>query len=216
MLFDTWGGVLTPAQYAEFSLRYMAEIVAALTREAEGRRVPSIVFTKGGGAMAPENRSHRLRCRRRGLDHRPRQPRAGPSKTGSRCRAIWTRRRCSRSPEIAARRNVARAREFRRGQRARVQLGARDHARCRSRAGGGAGRDGAQLRGRLTLHGVRVRREPSARRSARGCRAQFIAQCAAQDLAHVGLRQLGAKIHVLRHLVARSGSRGNARSGLRP
>jgi uroporphyrinogen decarboxylase len=50
MLFDTWGGVLTPAQYAEFSLHYMAEVVAMLTREAEGRRVPSIVFTKGGGA----------------------------------------------------------------------------------------------------------------------------------------------------------------------
>jgi len=50
MLFDTWGGVLTPAQYAEFSLHYMAEIVSALTREARGRRVPSIVFTKGGGA----------------------------------------------------------------------------------------------------------------------------------------------------------------------
>jgi uroporphyrinogen decarboxylase len=49
MLFDTWGGVLTPAQYAEFSLRYMAEIVDALTRHAEGRRVPNIVFTKGGG-----------------------------------------------------------------------------------------------------------------------------------------------------------------------
>ena len=52
MLFDTWGGVLTPAQYLEFSLRYMAEIVAALTREAQGRRVPNIVFTKGGGGMA--------------------------------------------------------------------------------------------------------------------------------------------------------------------
>jgi uroporphyrinogen decarboxylase len=50
MLFDTWGGVLTPAQYAEFSLHYMAEVIATLTREAEGRRVPSIVFTKGGGA----------------------------------------------------------------------------------------------------------------------------------------------------------------------
>jgi uroporphyrinogen decarboxylase len=50
MLFDTWGGVLTPAQYAEFSLRYMEQIIAALTREAEGRRVPNIVFTKGGGA----------------------------------------------------------------------------------------------------------------------------------------------------------------------
>jgi uroporphyrinogen decarboxylase len=50
MLFDTWGGVLTPAQYEEFSLRYMAEVVDALTRKAAGRRVPNIVFTKGGGA----------------------------------------------------------------------------------------------------------------------------------------------------------------------
>ena len=50
MLFDTWGGILTPAQYGEFSLRYMALIVDGLTREADGRRVPNIVFTKGGGA----------------------------------------------------------------------------------------------------------------------------------------------------------------------
>lgn len=49
MLFDTWGGVLTPTQYRAFSLEPMREIVAALTREAEGRRVPSIVFTKGAG-----------------------------------------------------------------------------------------------------------------------------------------------------------------------
>ena len=50
MLFDTWGGILTPAQYEEFSLRYMAQVVDALTLQAEGRRVPNIVFTKGGGA----------------------------------------------------------------------------------------------------------------------------------------------------------------------
>src|SRR5271154_3766658 len=50
MLFDTWGGVLTPAQYEEFSLRYMAEVIDALTRKADDRRVPNIVFTKGGGA----------------------------------------------------------------------------------------------------------------------------------------------------------------------
>jgi uroporphyrinogen-III decarboxylase len=50
MLFDTWGGVLTPAQYEEFSLRYMAQVIDALTRKSEGRRVPNIVFTKGGGA----------------------------------------------------------------------------------------------------------------------------------------------------------------------
>ena len=50
MLFDTWGGVLTPAQYEEFSLRPMAEVIDALSRKADGRRVPNIVFTKGGGA----------------------------------------------------------------------------------------------------------------------------------------------------------------------
>jgi len=50
MLFDTWGGVLTPAQYEEFSLRYMAQVIGELTRECGGRRVPNIVFTKGGGA----------------------------------------------------------------------------------------------------------------------------------------------------------------------
>jgi uroporphyrinogen decarboxylase len=54
MVFDTWGGVLTPTQYEEFSLRYMAQIVAALTKHADGRVVPNIVFTKGGGAWLPK------------------------------------------------------------------------------------------------------------------------------------------------------------------
>ncbi len=48
MVFDTWGGVLTPPDYAGFSLQYMQQIVSGLTREAEGRRVPVILFTKGG------------------------------------------------------------------------------------------------------------------------------------------------------------------------
>ena len=50
MIFDTWGGVLAPAQYREFSLDYMQQIVDALVRERDGRRVPIILFTKGGGA----------------------------------------------------------------------------------------------------------------------------------------------------------------------
>src|ERR1700722_1220351 len=54
MLFDTWGGVLTPAQYEEFSLRHMAHVIDALTRKSEGRRVPNIVLTKGGGAWLPK------------------------------------------------------------------------------------------------------------------------------------------------------------------
>ena len=49
MLFDTWGGALAPHEYREFSLGYMQAIVSGLTRKTEGRRVPVILFTKGGG-----------------------------------------------------------------------------------------------------------------------------------------------------------------------
>lgn len=49
MIFDSWGGVLSHAAYQEFSLRYMQQILAGLKREHDGERVPSIVFTKGGG-----------------------------------------------------------------------------------------------------------------------------------------------------------------------
>ena len=48
-IFDTWGGALSHNAYREFSLRYMTEIIDQLPREADGRRVPVIVFTKGGG-----------------------------------------------------------------------------------------------------------------------------------------------------------------------
>lgn len=49
MIFDTWGSVLTPAAYREFSLNYMRQIVSGLTRSAEGRPVPVTLFTKGAG-----------------------------------------------------------------------------------------------------------------------------------------------------------------------
>lgn len=48
-IFDTWGGVLSDAAFEEFSLRYMKQITDGLKREHEGRRVPVILFTKGGG-----------------------------------------------------------------------------------------------------------------------------------------------------------------------
>ena len=50
MLFDTWGGVLSTPAFLEFSLPYMEQIASDLIREKEGRRVPAILFTKGGGA----------------------------------------------------------------------------------------------------------------------------------------------------------------------
>lgn len=48
-IFDTWGGVLSDVAFQAFSLRYMKQIISGLKRENEGRRVPVIVFTKGGG-----------------------------------------------------------------------------------------------------------------------------------------------------------------------
>jgi uroporphyrinogen decarboxylase len=50
MIFDTWGGALTPRDYREFSLQYMTQIVDGLIKQSDGRPVPSILFTKGGGA----------------------------------------------------------------------------------------------------------------------------------------------------------------------
>ncbi len=49
MVFDSWGGVLSESAYHSFSLPYMQRVVEGLIREREGERVPSIVFTKGGG-----------------------------------------------------------------------------------------------------------------------------------------------------------------------
>lgn len=49
MLFDTWGGILTTSQYQAFSLHYMRKILQGLHRVHEGRTIPTIVFTKGGG-----------------------------------------------------------------------------------------------------------------------------------------------------------------------
>ncbi|WP_026052546.1 uroporphyrinogen decarboxylase [Gayadomonas joobiniege] len=49
MIFDTWGGVLSPRHYRAFSLDYMAKIVAGLNLEQASGRVPVTLFTKGGG-----------------------------------------------------------------------------------------------------------------------------------------------------------------------
>ncbi|WP_018275467.1 uroporphyrinogen decarboxylase [Teredinibacter turnerae] len=48
-IFDSWGGALAHDAYLEFSLKPMQQIVNGLIREHEGRQVPVILFTKGGG-----------------------------------------------------------------------------------------------------------------------------------------------------------------------
>jgi uroporphyrinogen decarboxylase len=49
MVFDSWGGVLADGAFQDFSLAYTRRVVSQLVREREGRQVPVIVFTKGGG-----------------------------------------------------------------------------------------------------------------------------------------------------------------------
>ena len=48
-IFDTWGGVLSPQAYQDFSLQYMEKILSGLNREPQGRRIPVILFSKGCG-----------------------------------------------------------------------------------------------------------------------------------------------------------------------
>ena len=53
-VFDTWGGVLSPAMYREFSLRYLKRIAQELPRGEGAERTPLILFGKGNGAYVEE------------------------------------------------------------------------------------------------------------------------------------------------------------------
>ncbi len=54
MIFDTWGGALADGTYQKFSLSYMKRVVEQLKSEHQGKRIPSIIFTKGGGLWLEE------------------------------------------------------------------------------------------------------------------------------------------------------------------
>ncbi|MCK5354330.1 MAG: uroporphyrinogen decarboxylase, partial [Methyloprofundus sp.] len=49
MLFDTWGGMLTTEDYQEFSLNYASRVREQLVTLQEGQKIPTVLFTKGGG-----------------------------------------------------------------------------------------------------------------------------------------------------------------------
>ena len=53
-VFDTWGGVLSPSMYREFSLRYLTRIARELERGDGDARAPLILFGKGNGAYVAE------------------------------------------------------------------------------------------------------------------------------------------------------------------
>jgi uroporphyrinogen decarboxylase len=67
MVFDSWGGVLADGAFQAFSLAYTQRVLSQLKREgADGRPVPRIVFTKGGGLWLEEMQP--LACEVLGLD----------------------------------------------------------------------------------------------------------------------------------------------------
>ena len=81
MVFDTWGGALTPALYREFSLRYMAEIVGGPQPRARGPARAADPLHQGRRRLARRARRRRCRRARRRLDDRPR---GGAAATGDR------------------------------------------------------------------------------------------------------------------------------------
>ena len=54
MIFETWGGTLAHQDFEPFSLDYSKQVLRKLRTHSDGRRVPSILFTKGGSPwLAP-------------------------------------------------------------------------------------------------------------------------------------------------------------------
>ena len=49
-MFDTWGGVLSPSMYREFSLPYLQRIARELDRGEGAGKAPLILFGKGTAA----------------------------------------------------------------------------------------------------------------------------------------------------------------------
>jgi uroporphyrinogen decarboxylase len=50
MVFDTWGGLLAPDMFREFSLRYLAQIAQSLQSNNAAKDVPLILFSKGANS----------------------------------------------------------------------------------------------------------------------------------------------------------------------
>jgi uroporphyrinogen decarboxylase len=67
MVFDSWGGILADGAFQNASLAYTARVLQQLHRTgSDGRVVPRIVFTKGGGQWLAAMRT--LDCEVLGMD----------------------------------------------------------------------------------------------------------------------------------------------------
>lgn len=66
MLFDSWGGVLTPDTFSAFSHRYLEKVLQRIKLALPHSKVPSIVFTKGGAIWLDQ--LDQLSCNALGID----------------------------------------------------------------------------------------------------------------------------------------------------
>ena len=121
MVFDTWGGLLAPALFREFSLRWLGEIVALLKADPVARELPIILFSQGR-ELRISKRSPTPAARRSASTGRSRSAkRARASAIASRCRATSIRS-CSRHRPTRSARSARRARRFRRHIRATCSI----------------------------------------------------------------------------------------------
>ena len=87
-MFDTWGGVLSPSMYREFSLRYLQRIAAELPRGERRERAPLILFGKGNAPYVEDWR---------------RAARKASASTG---RSNWATPRAARGGQVALQGNL--------------------------------------------------------------------------------------------------------------
>lgn len=66
MLFDSWGGVLASDKFLEFSYKYMEQVLRRISFLLPSCKIPSIVFTKGGGIWL--DKLSNLDCTALGID----------------------------------------------------------------------------------------------------------------------------------------------------
>ncbi len=227
MLFDTWGGVLTPAQYEEFSLRHMAR--GRGRADAQIRRPPGAQHRLHQGRRRLAGKKSRASAAMPSASIGPPTLKDGaPSRRRPRRIAGQSRSvRAVRAARDPARGDSAGARELRRrapamcsiwgtaSRRTSIRSASRCWwRRCRPtsldlrnapRCGGYRGRSHyltaqlfcfARLIDHFALAGAALRPfchcAALARSAGRGV-AQFVAQGAAQNLADVGLGQLGCE-----------------------
>ncbi len=99
-IFDTWGGVLSDAAFAEFSLHYMQQIISGLKRENEGRPCAGDCVHQRRRLVVGANGRHRRRLRSASIGRATsaRRAAAWAIEVGA-ARQFSTRLRCSGTPE---------------------------------------------------------------------------------------------------------------------